>query len=189
MLQEQYGGLRRKLIRDLVCGIERVINKEEDKSVVDKVIPIAGELKDRGGGNLDAKWTLLSTSPSHADSEKEGLLVELNGGFYETGKVKRPQKAIVEFLCDKERTGLENLWNPSEYKFSGIEKMKRDEETPAEDDKNAPSLTLVKYDTSGDTTDILRLKWRTKYACEGAKEELDAEKGNHWGFFTWFIIM
>ncbi|RDW75007.1 autophagy protein Atg27 [Coleophoma cylindrospora] len=172
-----------------VCGIERVINKQDQKSMLDKVIPIAGELKNQGGGVLDAKWILLSNSGSHADSEKEGLRLEAHGGFFGSGKEKKTQTAIVEFLCDKERTGLENLWN-SEDQYT--EKRKRadgDASEPVVDDKDLPSLTFVKYDTSRPSEDILRLEWRTKHACVGAKEEKDAEQGHRWGFFTWFILI
>ncbi|KAL3424511.1 hypothetical protein PVAG01_03792 [Phlyctema vagabunda] len=173
-----------------LCGIERVINKEEKKSVLEKVIPIAGQLKDQGGGDLDAKWTLLSNSPSNSDTDKEGLRVEMGGGFFGKGKDKKSQKAIIEFLCDKERTGLENNWK-SEDEYSAKTKREEDEgdeKEPLVDDKDLPSLTFLSYDNK-DSTDILRLQWRTKYACEGAKEEKDAERAGHWGFFTWFIII
>lgn len=173
-----------------------MISKDGETDVIEKVIPIAGELQDRGGGSLDAKYTLLSKSSSHADSEKEGLRVELHGGFFlEDGK-KRKQEAIVEFLCDREKTGLENLWDPEDkYTEKLAEKRDGDEETDGDKDDNSadgastPSLTFLKYDTSGDSTDILRLEWRSKYACEGSKEEQDKENSSHWGFFTWFIIM
>jgi len=171
-----------------VCAIERLISKEDETDTLSLVIPIAGDLKERGGGDMDAKWTRLSTSPSYGDSEKEGLRVELNGGVLGTGRDKRAQKAIVEFLCDRERTGLENLWEPEDkYEDSGV--RRRAEEDGEEDDKNSPSLQWLKYEEGSGDTDILRLEWRTKYACEGSKEEQDAERSSHWGFFTWFIII
>lgn len=140
---------------------------------------------------MDAQWKLLQNSPSAGSTEKEGLQLEVGGGFFGKGKDKRSQKAIVDFICDKERTGLEHLWT-SEDKYT--EKMKRAEgedgdKEPVVDDKDLPSLTFLQYDTSGDSTDILHLQWRTKYACVGAKEEKDAENSSHWGFFTWFIII
>lgn len=170
-----------------VCAIEHMLNKKEESDSIERVIPIAGDLKDKGGGNLDAKWELLSTSTSHSDSELEGLRVELKGGFSGSGKDRRSQKAIVEFICDESRTGLENLWDP-EDKYTDI--TERDEEggEPKEDDANAPSLQFVRYDVGSGDADVLRLKWQTKYACENSKAEQDAA-GTHWGFFTWFIIM
>lgn len=132
-----------------------------------------------GGGDLNAKWSRLKDSRSNADSEKEGLLVELNGGFKTENGKKKTQKAIVEFECDQERTGLENLPDPEDQY---PEKIRRDE------DDGSPSLEFLKYKEEDDV-DVLRLKWRTKYACENTKKEQDKEKGQHWGLFTWFIIM
>lgn len=144
------------------------------------MIPIAGDLKDGGGGNLDAQWTRLSTSPSHADSEKEGLRVELNGGVYN----KRKQTAIIELICDKERTGLEGEIDPEDQYES------RDED-PAEGSPKAASLIFLKYGPTTDDSDsdVLRLEWRTKYACEGQRDEEGGSRSSHWGFFTWFIIV
>jgi len=84
---------------------------------------------------MDAKWELLSSSSSsHEDARKEGIRVNMNGGFFGTGKEKRSQKAIVEFLCDKSRTGLENLWTPEEDDRYDEGKDKRKEKHDKEDD-------------------------------------------------------
>lgn len=163
-----------------VCAIEHTINEADDKDIITGVIPIAGDLKDGGGGNLDAQWTRLSTSPSHADSEKEGLRVELNGGVYN----KRKQTAIVELICDKERTGLEGEIEPEDqYESRG--------EDQAEESPNAASLTFLKYGPASDDSDsdVLRLEWRTKHACEGPRDDEGGSTSSHWGFFTWFIIV
>jgi hypothetical protein len=158
-----------------------VISKDGESDTLGKVYPIAGELVEKGGSNMDAKWALLQNSKSNEDSTKEGLILEINGGFKkgEDGGKKRPQKAIIEFLCDKSRTGLENLPNP-EDQYDEVEKR---EEGEAEND-GTPSLEYVRYDTDGKDADVLRLRWRTKYACES-----DTPPGEHWGFLTWFIIM
>ena len=134
---------------------------------------------------MDAKFERLKTS----SSEKEGVRVEMSGGFrrLESGK-KRNQKAIVEFVCHNTRDGLENPYDPNE-KYEE-EKVKREEDDKEEDDDpKSPSLQFVSYDQEEGDADILRMKWRTKYACEDSKKKQDAEKGNHWGFFTWFILM
>jgi hypothetical protein len=169
-----------------VCAIKRTVTDGSD--VFDEAVPIAGELKERGGGDMNAKWERLKTSSSHADSEKEGLRVEMNGGFRKTESGKRNQKAIIEFVCDKTRTGLEHLYDP-EDKYE--ETVKREEDDGADDseDPNSPSLKFVRYDEGEGDVDVLRLSWQTKYACEDSKDEQDAEKGSHWGFFTWFILM
>ena len=159
--------------------------------MVEQVYPIAGELRERVGADLDAKWSRLKASTGHEDSKKEGLSLELKGGFKQTdaGK-KQPQMAIIEFLCDKSNSGLENM--PDEKGDYEKRMTKReDEKEPPKDDATAPSLTFVSYGESEafKGTDLLRLTWKTKAACEDAKEKQDAEKSNHWGFFTWFILM
>ncbi|KUI67821.1 Autophagy-related protein 27 [Cytospora mali] len=84
-----------------VCGIRRGIEGETD--TVTDVLPIAGDLKIHGMGDLDARITRLKTSDSSADSKREGVRIVLNGGRHQ----KRKQLAIVEMLCDAERTGKE----------------------------------------------------------------------------------
>lgn len=150
---------------------------------------IAGDLKDHGGGYLDTLWQRLKTANSHGDSEKEGLRLTINGGYVvdpET-KAKRPQKAVIEFLCDKTLEGDENLWDPEDKYDGTIEKR---EDASNSTGTGVPSLTYLKYDKSGDKEDTLFLEWHTKYACEDSKKEEDEKKSsNSWGFFTWFIIM
>lgn len=165
-----------------ICGIERTTSKIDNGTIIDAVRAIAGEIGDYGGSSkgLDPSWTLLSESESHSDAGKEGIRLVLNGGKWPlTGKDKKDQQAIIELVCDKDRTGLEGDIAP-EDNGSLVEK----EETPA---SNA-SLTFVSYPGSNVKIDILRLDWRTKYACEDSKGETDARK-NHWGFFTWFILI
>ncbi|KAH8819223.1 autophagy protein-like protein Atg27 [Xylogone sp. PMI_703] len=179
-----------------VCGIERVIKKTEKIDTVMRVINIAGELKGNGGGDMDAKWTLLSSSPLSSDVGKQGLRVVMNGGFDK--ETKRPQRASVEFLCDKDRDGTENLWKgedvydddaPEERRRAAAEEGEGEggDEKDLDDGPDSPSLQFVNYNATGDV-DTLYLKWRTKYACEDAKDEQDASN-EHWGFFTWFIII
>ena len=149
------------------------------------VFPVAGELSDVDGGKpMNAKWERLKTSKSNADVGKEGLRIELHGGFRKENDKIRPQKAIIEFACNRERTGLENLPKP-EDDYDEV-KDKRDEEKTGDD--GTPSLKFEKYgDEEG--IDVLRLEWRTMYACEDFKDGEDKAKAAHWGFFTWFIIV
>lgn len=78
-----------------------------------ETIPIAGDLKNvQGGGDLDPKYTRLKTSDSSADAQKEGVRIVLNGGSY--GGVQ--QRAIVEMVCDRQKTGLEGEWDPKDDK-------------------------------------------------------------------------
>lgn len=176
---------------------------------IQDAFPLAGELKDHGGKAMDPKWTLLKDSTSHEDSKRDGLSLEINGGFNKiNGKVKA-QKAIVEFVCDPKLEGLENLHkSEDEYVTSAArkrEEQKKDEdkkegegdkkdddkkdEDKKDDEDKVSSLQFVRYDQTNPDTDVLRLSWRTKYACEGAKDDQDKVSTAHWGFFTWFILM
>jgi len=183
-----------------VCAIERDIKKDGSSDTIVDAYPIAGQLIEKGGKNMDAKWERLKASKSHSDEGKEGLRMELNGGFRKDadGK-KRKQKSIIEFVCDPEKTGLENLWNPEDQYNDDEESRKREEgekEEEKEDtnknyDPAASSLKFVSYkeDATDSDLDVLRLEWLTKHACENEKEKEDAAKANRWGFFTWFILI
>jgi hypothetical protein len=123
------------------------------------------------------------------------VLVELHGGKFPDEKSGRPQKAIIEFLCDKERSGNEGFEDSKAISDAGdaeiLEKRKdkdgKDSELPNLD--KGHSLKYVSYQSEGDT-DVLRLKWKTKYACEDAVDDPENDsKGGGWGFFTWFIII
>ena len=83
-----------------VCAIERILNQADDTSTIAHVRPIAGNFDH--GRPIDAAITRLKTSASHDDSKKEGLRVVLHGGQYPQSKNGRKQKAVIEFLCDKE---------------------------------------------------------------------------------------
>ncbi len=167
-----------------MCGIEHSINEEDDVDEVTRVIPIAGDFTVNDNRPMDAKYTRLKTSASHADAEKEGIRIEMHGGLYPpSGKDKRKQEAIVEFLCDPDRTGLEER---AVVRRKEGDKDK-DEDKDKEDDEK--SLRFVGYGPQDDV-DVLRLEWLTKYACEGQKDgDKDGKSSGHWGFFTWFIIM
>jgi autophagy-related protein 27 len=111
--------------------------------------------------------TRLSASDSDSSSEKEGIRIELNGGIYDS----RKQKAVVEFICDPN--------------WTGVEKRSLDDRS----DNTTSSLTYIKYDYNlpGSDMDVLHLEWRTKYVCES--QGGDGAQRSHWGFFTWFLIM
>lgn len=162
-----------------------MITKDPPGNNIEEVFPIAGELREKGGKDLNAKWERLKNSHSNADSEKEGLLVEMNGGFKTENNKKKPQKAIIEFLCDKTRTGLENLPDPQDRYTEAV--LRREDGEGAGND-TTPSLEFLKYKEE-EEIDVLRLRWRTSHACESSKEEEEKKKGERWGFFTWFIIM
>lgn len=171
-------------------------------SILERVVPIAGNYITQTHRLLDPHWTRLKDSASNADSEKDGLRVELNGGQYPFDKKGgRQQKAILEFLCDKDKTGLEGDDNdgfeddPDAAKDEKM--MRRDDEKEGGDKKDEgghsnpkQSLIFQSYKAEGKDgeIDVLRLQWSTKYACEGAAAEIP-KPGEHWGFFTWLIVM
>lgn len=108
---------------------------------------------------------------------------------------KRPQKAIIEFECDEGRSGLDNLWeSEDQYETRKARRAegheKRDDDKEGGDDSKLPDLQFVRYDTSDEAEDVLRLLWKTKYACENVKDgNEDPDQKAGWGLFTWFIIM
>ncbi|KAK3092201.1 type II membrane protein, partial [Teratosphaeriaceae sp. CCFEE 6253] len=54
------------------------------------------------------------------------------------------------------------------------------------------SLQFVSYKPEKDDIGVLRLTWKTKYACENAEKapaKDPAKKTPGWGFFTWFFIV
>lgn len=167
------------LTSTVVCAIERTI-ESEDQAHITAVIPIAGVLSDWYGsdGNLDPKPTRLKTADSNADAVREGLRLELHGGVY--GDDKRRQRAIVELLCDKERTGLEDSASNGDYEVLDEKK-----------EVQGPSLVFEGYQShqEGTKEDTLRLKWYTKYACEDIGGRDENAPSSHWGFFTWMLIM
>ncbi|KAL9620880.1 MAG: hypothetical protein Q9160_004662 [Pyrenula sp. 1 TL-2023] len=147
------------------------------------IIPIAGNYATSSGRALDPKYERLKAK----DSNHEGIRMELKGGKYN----KRNQKAVIDFYCDESRTGNEDKDSAEE----AVDRRRAsDDETeePADDNK---SLHFISYGPD-DETDILRLDWYTKYACEDAPkgDDDDADddrkpKSAGWGFFTWFIVM
>lgn len=94
----------------------------------------------------------------------------------------------MEFICDEERTGDEGNFGIDEQLE---QEEKRDEEEHRADNATCmPSLSFLSYETdpANENTDLLRLEWLTKYACEDQRDK-DLEDSKSWGFFTWFILM
>ncbi|KAG9233814.1 autophagy-related protein 27 [Amylocarpus encephaloides] len=178
-----------------VCAVQYLVTDDGKNRNLEETYPIAGDLKEsKGFGHLDPKWQRLSTLPSNDDSKKEGLVIDLHGGYKEDGG--RKQNAIIEFQCDKTRSGLENLPREGEREEATllgrehVSEKSEEPETPPADDKT-PSLTFDSYGPwpKSPEQDLLRLTWKTKWACEDAKKQHDAENASHWGFFTWFILI
>ncbi|PNS18246.1 Autophagy-related protein 27 [Sphaceloma murrayae] len=171
-----------------VCAVERDRNEEEDVEVVTKVIPIAGEFAASHGRGLEPKVTRLRNSASNGDSGKEGVRVEFNGGKYPNTRGGRVQRAVVELVCDKERTGLEQMaWR--EGMVLRREDGEGEGDKKEEEEEGKGSLRFVSYKEEGEDMDVLRLDWRTKYACEDVPKEEGANGTSGWGFFTWLFVV
>lgn len=174
--------------------------------MVSKVVAIAGSLENVGGSDFQYEATRFKGSDSHDDSQKEGLRLVMTGGKHPlNGPVKErtAQKAVIEFHCDPERTGLEGEWE-SEDRYDGDDKVRREEDEEGGDDGTESGVEhQLKTDNSSliwesygydeeRSADILRMTWYTKYACEKLDDGDDDDGGNsssHWGFFTWLFFM
>ena len=196
------------------CAIKRW-KAADGTSGIGQVIPLAGSLANHGGKALDHKVTRLKSSESNADSQKEGVRLVLQGGRYPLdgpAKDRQDQRVIVELLCDMTREGTEGEWQVDEYDpeggksgesgesgetgdappanatmaADGVSLLEAGEKQLTREGEN-PALIFEGYEVhdADNAFGTLRLTWHTKYACEsmaGAGRE-------HWGFFTWFVII
>jgi hypothetical protein len=92
-----------------VCGIRENIDLSKDDNSTVTPIDIAGTYTTQNGRKMEETFNLLSKSKSNADAGREGVRATLNGGRFPFDSKKEGvnQRAIIEFVCDKERTGLE----------------------------------------------------------------------------------
>ena len=184
-----------------VCGVRTGYRVGGDgKGNLERVIPIAGEFSASHGRGLDPYVTRLKGSASHEDSKMEGLRIELHGGRYPETKEGKDQKAIIEFLCDPEVEGTEGFEKEKDAKVRRADEKEDDgdgeDEVVLPDLDKGKMLQFVSYKDEKpegkDEMGVLRLNWKTKYACEGAADKAPTSPGKKaasWGFFTWFLIM
>lgn len=129
---------------------------------------------------MDPEFTRLAT----IDPETEGVRIKLAGGEYrgddDEGK-KKDTAAVIDFTCDPDRSGLEGLVTEEDSADADEKKRRRREES-----KNR-SLQFKSFELEDDTY-VLRLDWRTRYACDDYQRGKQ-NNSNSWGFFTWMIIM
>ncbi|KAL2824115.1 autophagy-related protein 27 [Aspergillus cavernicola] len=164
--------------------------------------PIAG-LDHMGHGAKDPEVTRLKT----IDAETEGLRVKLSGGEYPVGDKKvKSAAAVVDFVCDPDRSGLEGLNDSAKRLLRAREEAEDGDENSGDgdgegDDGNGEdkgpfydgsnpdrSLQFKSFNQTDDESYVLNLSWRTRYACDSYSEGRENSSG-HWGFFTWFIII
>lgn len=143
--------------------------------------PIVG-LEHMGGGSMEPELTRLAT----IDPETEGVRVKLAGGEFrgddDEGK-KKNAAAVIDFTCDPDRSGLEGLVTEEDSADADEEKRRRDEKS------RDGSLQFKSFELSEDDTYVLKLDWRTRYACDDYQRGKQPNNSNSWGFFTWMIIM
>jgi autophagy-related protein 27 len=153
-----------------VCAIKTTWEEgKNDTADMARWVAIAGDFGMKSGLSLDVRPTRLKTSSSNADKAREGVRLELLEGRdpFNPAKDATPvkQKAIVEMLCDRGGEG-------------------------ATEGAAGAGLSYVSYELEDVRTvkwKVLRLEWRTKYACEDAAGSAAGSKS--WGFFTWIILM
>lgn len=162
--------------------------------------PIAG-LDHLGHGDKVTDITRLK----EIYEDREGLLVKMVGGEYvdfKDGK-KKSASAVIEFECDPDRSGLEGIKDipeessENEYEQEAGERVLewtiQNEPHLAEDDETGNitrSLQFRSFGPSDDGSYVLRLDWRTRYACDNyLKDRKDNQSSGRWGFLTWLIIM
>ena len=150
------------------------------------------------------------------------MRIGLNGGRFPISDRKgQKQKVFIEMLCDPDRTGLEGVPGDgrvplgdndatldsrgySEYNEEEDDDDDGDDSDDGNDDEsdgdkdseeNDASLQFISYGDE-ENVGVLRLAWRTKWACEGMADkggnnddDNGGDQNKHWGLFTWFIIM
>jgi hypothetical protein len=158
---------------------------------MDKWVAIAGHYDMSSGNTLEVKPTRLKNTGS-----REGLVLEMIGGKdpfrKQKGVTQFKQKAIIELLCNREKTGWEPIEEPKLVKRDD-----KDEEDGGDDDTPeenvGSSLKVISYGEEPireEIWGILKLQWETKYACEDSSSIAPSpHDSSGWGFFTWMIIM
>jgi len=140
-----------------VCGI--VTTVRDSTSLVQKVIPIAGDLH---GNPLDADITLLSTQKTPHAAPVQGVRVHIKGGEY----VQEKQSAIVEFLCDR----AVDIGDPEYVSYR-------------------EGILRLEWRTRHACFDALGQEDGDVGKGRDRQDDRDPQTSSHWGFLTWFLIM
>ncbi|KAF2641939.1 hypothetical protein P280DRAFT_468427 [Massarina eburnea CBS 473.64] len=177
-----------------VCAIREEVDTTGSRNATITPIDIAGNYATSNGRQLEEKFERLRNSKSNADTGKEGVRIELHGGRWPADKADGTnQRAIIEMVCDPERTGLEgDEKDNGEHEEDGEDnesRRLRTKDVSGKCEDSDKSLRFCGYELEEPAKDkkvqTLRLEWRTKHACENVEDG----SGSHWGFFTWFIII
>jgi hypothetical protein len=173
-----------------VCGIEREhLPDKADDNIIRRVVPISGAFSMKTGIHQDVKPTRLKHSDSSADSAKEGVRLEMQGGRYPFDEKtnSKKQRAIIELICNREMSG----WEPAKEPVKKASSLEEQDEKKEDDNKKA--LKVISYKEEAvkeEVWGVLRLEWQTKHACEDAVNTPGNDgSSTGWGFFTWLIVM
>lgn len=114
------------------------------------------------------------------------MRVEMGGGEYRgdhnDGKAKEAS-AVIDFQCDPVRSGLEGLSTEEDGDDDEARRRRREE-----GENRGRSLQFKSFDHTEEDTYVLRLDWKTRYACDEYQRG-KLNNSSHWGFFTWLIVM
>lgn len=174
-----------------ICGFEDL--RPADGNGDQKFgFPIAG-LDPMGGGSKEPQFTRLS----EINPDTEGLRLKIAGGAWRgehNDQKAKDASAEIDFQCDPDRSGLEGISTkesqPEEEAAEEGQKRRRAEGDENGDGEKASEQSL-QYKSFGPNEDgvyVLKLEWRTRYACDEYQKGKEASS-NHWGFFTWMIII
>ena len=168
-----------------MCGFVNE-NWKETNSGQHWAYSLAG-LDPLGHGAQDPQTTRLKDT----DENSEGLRVKLSGGEYKESPQDtkpKPAAAVIDFQCDPDRSGLEGLKTAEDEPAEGEGKIRRRED--GEESGRGRSLEFKSFGPEEDgKTYVLKLDWRTRYACDDYQNDKGNDSSSHWGFFTWLIIM
>lgn len=121
------------------------------------MVAIAGGLENAGGSQFEYEATRLKSSDSNSDAQKEGLRLVLKGGKHPlTGPVseRRNQKAVIEFICDPDKTGTEGEWvSEDEYEKAPKKERRAADEKDDKKDKDENKDKDGKDGKDGDNKD------------------------------------
>ena len=202
-----------------VCGIREMIDLNKDNGTTITPIDIAGTYVLQNGRKMDAKFENLDRLKGNADA-REGVRATLNGGRFpfDDKKEGMDQRAVIDFVCDKERTGLEgdemdnspHEDGDKDEKDGDDNKDKKDDDDKGKkgEDKKEEKLKIRDESTKGKCGDSDASLRFCGYDVETAAKEKktrtlrlewrtkyacadtpDPDNGSHWGFFGWFFIM
>ncbi|EOA85442.1 type II membrane protein [Exserohilum turcicum] len=157
-----------------VCGIREMIDLNKDNNLTITPIDIAGTYALQNGRKIDAKFENLGHSKSNSDA-REGVRATLNGGRFpfDDKKEGMDQRAIIEFVCDKDRSGLEGgEKDDSPHEDGDKDEKENDGDKKKDDEKKGDDK---KDDKKDDDKKGEKLKTRndnTKGKCEDSDASL-----------------